>query len=193
MWSSPADGFFSRVGDGPVATGSQPVLTNQHPGGRPSAVSRPCAPHGGGCRGKTREPRGPSQMKQPTRPSDVDPETWRAPPGRRGRGLPSTPTHTQTPEQLQQQAAIKSPKRPPRGSSRRQQHRQSLPENHHSDRVSASHPPLCLKEKSLKTKTLYVDTGHQPPETTQIADISAKVCHSLPFHKETLCLIAQTV
>ena len=33
----------------------------------------------------------------------------------------------------------------------------------------------------MKTKTLYVDTGHQLPETTQITHISAKTCHSLTF------------
>ena len=57
MWSSPADGF------GPVAAGSQPVLTNQHPGRRPSASSRFCAPHWGRLpRFDQREQRGPSRM-----------------------------------------------------------------------------------------------------------------------------------
>ena len=49
-------------------------------------------------------------------------------------------------------------------------------------------PPL---KNSWKTKTLQIEPDHQPPEITQIAHISAKTCHSLPFHKEILCPVAQ--
>ena len=65
LWSSPADGFFSRAGFGPAGTGSQRVQSRTPtwrapPGGprRPPGRRRFCPPHGGGCRGSINESRG---------------------------------------------------------------------------------------------------------------------------------------
>ena len=94
------------------------------------------------------------------------------------------------PRSTTQQTAIKSPESPPVRLDRRQQNNQTCHETTFSDALLPAVGPSPSK-KSLKRKTLYADSDHQPPEIAQIADISAKICHSLPSCKETLYPITQ--
>ena len=89
------------------------------------------------------------------------------------------------PSSTTQQTAIKSPESPPVRLDRRQQNNETCHETTFSDALLPAVGPSPSK-KSLKKKTLYADTDHQPPEIAQIADISAKIGHSLPFCNETL-------
>ncbi len=125
---------------------------------------------------------------------------WHAPPGgprrppgrrQRGRRVRGCRQSNARAAPLSKQPS-RAPKSAPARLDRRQQSNETCHKNNEtghkttfSDALLPAVGPSPSK-KSLKRKTLYADSDHQPPEIAQIADISAKICHSLPSCNETL-------